>query len=231
MRVSDAEREAAVERLKTASVEGRLTLGELAERAEAAYSATTRAELDLILSDLPGTGDRPLPVPGGGAKRSRRWFVAIMGDTKRRGKWRVDQEIAAAAVMGDVVLDLRDAEVRRDGVDITAVALMGDIKIIVPDGMDVDLDGVAIMGDKRLEVAEAAHGTSLPRVRVKAFALMGDVKVIGDSRADQAGRSWSVWREQWQQLRRELSGDVPPGGHPHIAPHTSNPPYPPQPPR
>jgi len=239
MRASDAEREAAVERLKTASVEGRLTLGELAERTEAAYSAITRAELDVILSDLPDTGDRSLSVPDGGAKRSRRWFVALLGDTKRRGKWRVDREIAIAAVMGDVVLDLREAEVRGDGVDITATALMGNVKIIVPDGVNVDLDGLAIMGEKRLEVEAAEHGTSLPYVRVKAYALMGDIKVIGDSRADRAKRSWAVWREQWEQLRRELFGDLPPayGGRPHIAhppshhlPHAPTPPQPPSPP-
>jgi hypothetical protein len=42
VRASDSEREAAVERLRAASVEGRLTFGELTTRTEAAYSAQTR---------------------------------------------------------------------------------------------------------------------------------------------------------------------------------------------
>nr|BFE81444.1 hypothetical protein GCM10020093_040450 [Planobispora longispora] len=63
--------------------------------------------------------------------------------------------IGAVAVMGDVVLDLRDAEVRGNVVDIAATAVMGDVKIIVPDGVDVDLEGVAIMGDKKVRVIEA----------------------------------------------------------------------------
>ena len=45
VRASDAEREAVVERLRVATVEGRLTLSELTERTEAAYTATTRGEL------------------------------------------------------------------------------------------------------------------------------------------------------------------------------------------
>ena len=45
VRASDAEREAVVERLRVATAEGRLTFGELAERTEAAYTATTRGEL------------------------------------------------------------------------------------------------------------------------------------------------------------------------------------------
>ena len=53
VRASDAEREAAVERLRVATVEGRLTLSELTERTEAAYTATTRGELASITADLP----------------------------------------------------------------------------------------------------------------------------------------------------------------------------------
>ena len=43
VRASDAEREAAVERLRGATVEDRLTFGDLTERTGAAYTATTRA--------------------------------------------------------------------------------------------------------------------------------------------------------------------------------------------
>ena len=54
VRASDAEREAAVERLRVATVEGRLTMGELTERTEAAYTATTRGELVAITADRRG---------------------------------------------------------------------------------------------------------------------------------------------------------------------------------
>jgi len=197
VRASDAEREAVVELLREASVDGRLTLAELTDRTGAAYTATTQAELALLTQDLPAPVPAPAaPQPG----RKRRWFVGIMGDTKRRGTWRIDQELGAVAVMGDVLLDLREAEVRTDLVEILAVSVMGDIKIIVPDGVTVDLDGMAIMGDKRVDVQEAQQGTSAPVVRVHAYAVMGDVKVLGDSRAKPLKRRWSAWREHWRQL-------------------------------
>ncbi|MEV4160212.1 DUF1707 SHOCT-like domain-containing protein [Nonomuraea dietziae] len=194
LRASDMEREAVVERLRVASVEGRLTLVELTDRTEAAYLATTHAQLALLTQDLPAEGTyAPSPAPS--PSRKRRWFVAIMGDTKRRGKWKVEQELGAVAVMGDVLLDLREAEVRTNVIDVTAVSVMGDVKIIVPDGVDVDLDGMAIMGDKKVDVMEAAPGMNVPVVRVHAYAVMGDVKVIGDSRAKPIKRGWSAWRE------------------------------------
>ncbi|MCK2217448.1 DUF1707 domain-containing protein [Actinomadura sp. ATCC 31491] len=203
VRASDAEREAVVEQLRVASVEGRLTLAELTDRTEAAYSASTHAELALLTQDLPAAGAvpaPPAPLPQG---RKRRWFVGVMGDSKRRGKWRIDQELGAVAVMGDVLLDLREAEVRTDVVDVLAVSVMGDVKIIVPDGVIVDLDGMAIMGDKKVDVLEAAPGMNVPVVRVHAYAVMGDVKVLGDSRAQPLKRGLSAWREHWRQMHGE----------------------------
>ncbi|MEV0613208.1 DUF1707 domain-containing protein [Nonomuraea sp. NPDC050404] len=200
LRASDAEREAVVEQLRIASVEGRLTLVELTDRTEAAYTATTHAELALLTQDLPAAGvAAPAPAPATEG-RKRRWFVGVMGDSKRRGKWRIDQELGAVAVMGDVVLDLREAEVRTNSVDILAVSVMGDVKIIVPDGVYVDLDGVAVMGDKKVKVDQAAPGKNVPVVRVKAYAVMGDVKVVGDSHAQPLQRGFAAWREHWRQL-------------------------------
>ena len=71
VRASDAEREAVVERLREATAEGRLTFGELSERTEAAYTATTRGELVPITADLPAVSSPPAaPVrPSAGADR------------------------------------------------------------------------------------------------------------------------------------------------------------------
>ncbi|MDF2704894.1 MAG: hypothetical protein K0R62_546 [Nonomuraea muscovyensis] len=219
VRASDAEREAVVERLRVASVDGRLTLAELADRTEAAYTATTRAELAVITEDLPVADAAPGTVAGSAPARPRdgrrrRWFVGIMGDTKRRGTWRVDEELGAVAVMGDVVLDLREAEVRTNLVDITAVSVMGDVKIIVPDGVHVDLDGMAVMGSKRVDVQEAPAGQNVPVVRVHAYAVMGDVKVLGDSRAEPLRRGLAAWREHWNRLH----GIASPPHHPMPGP-------------
>jgi Cell wall-active antibiotics response 4TMS YvqF len=116
-----------------------------------------------------------------------------MGDSKRQGRWRVERPLAAVAVMGDVVLDLRGAEVPHGDVEITATAVMGDVKIYVPDGVDVQLSGIAVMGDKQVQVREAAAGQTAPKVVVRATVVMGDVKVLGDSYAEPARRTLRAW--------------------------------------
>jgi Domain of unknown function (DUF1707)/Cell wall-active antibiotics response 4TMS YvqF len=192
VRASDAEREAVVERLRVATVEGRLTLGELTERTEAAYTATTRGELAPITADLPAEPASSAPMRPSG-RTDREWVVAVMGDSRRRGRWRVERPLAALAVMGDVVLDLRGAEVPRGDVDITATTVMGNVKVYVPDGVDVELSGIAVMGDKKVMVREAPAGQTAPRVVVRATVVMGDVKVIGDSYAEPVRRTLRAW--------------------------------------
>ena len=56
MRASDADREAAVERLRRGYVAGRLTHAELCDRSSAAYAARTCGELHDLTADLPAGG-------------------------------------------------------------------------------------------------------------------------------------------------------------------------------
>ncbi|NUR90424.1 MAG: DUF1707 and DUF2154 domain-containing protein [Nonomuraea sp.] len=215
LRASDSEREAVVEQLREASVEGRLTLTELTDRTEAAYSAKTHAELALLTQDLPG-GASPAPKPAGTfqqqMQRARKWIVGVLSENKRRGSWRIDEEIGATAVLGEVQIDLREAEVRTDVVDIMAIAVLGTVKIIVPDGVYVDLDGVAVLGERKVQVDQPPRGMNVPVVRIHGYAVLGEIKIIGDSRAQPLQRLASAWRDQWRQLnggdwhamRREL---------------------------
>jgi hypothetical protein len=54
MRAGDADRQAVAEKLRWALDEGRLDLGEYDERLQKAYAAKTYADLDGLLTDLPG---------------------------------------------------------------------------------------------------------------------------------------------------------------------------------
>jgi hypothetical protein len=60
LRVSDAERERAVERLRAAAGEGRLATEELEDRISEALGARTHGDLEKLLADLPGP---KLPAP------------------------------------------------------------------------------------------------------------------------------------------------------------------------
>jgi Domain of unknown function (DUF1707)/Cell wall-active antibiotics response 4TMS YvqF len=185
LRVSDADREATVVRLREAGGEGRLTLEELADRVERADGARTRGELDALTVDLPDAPTVRAATPDAPAKE-RRWVVAIMGGEERKGRWRPAHRTNAVSIMGGVDIDLREAELA-DGAEILATAVMGAVTITVPPGVSVEMSGFALMGgntgpdDKSLPLPDA------PVVHVRAYSLMGGVVVERKKRRSASG--------------------------------------------
>ena len=176
LRVSDADREATVVRLREAGGEGRLTLEELAERVEAADAARTRRELDVLTADLPDTPVSAVPVADDVPRKERRWIVAIMGGETRKGRWRPSRRTNAIAVMGGIDIDLREAQLA-DGAEILAIPVMGAVSITVPEGVSVEMSGFALMGGNSGPDDRVLPLPNSPVVRVRAFSLMGGVVV------------------------------------------------------
>jgi Domain of unknown function (DUF1707)/Cell wall-active antibiotics response 4TMS YvqF len=174
VRASDEEREAAVERLRTASAEGRLTLEELTTRTEAAYSAQTRGELARVTTDLP----ERRPTEGSAVQLARTSaMVSVFADVTRTGWWRAEGTIEPIAVFGDIELDLRQAAVPSGEATIRAIAPFGDIEVIVPDGVSVELSGFSVFGRKKVDVRKGSGAAPAPVVRVNAFTIFGSVLV------------------------------------------------------
>jgi class 3 adenylate cyclase len=62
-------------------------------------------------------------------------------------------------------------------VHITALAIMGGIEVIVPEGIGVTMDGIPIMGGRGMRVKEAPPLPGAPHIFVHAFPIMGGVQV------------------------------------------------------
>jgi hypothetical protein len=173
LRASDSERELAVVRLRDAVGEGRLTLEEFTERMHDAYDARTREELDALVRDLPEEHTPALASP----RPARRWVVCVMGNTARRGRWRVSERVTALTAMGNATIDLRQAELSGPEVTVTVLNTMGNTTVIVPPGVDVDLAALAFMGTKSDRTrSEARPGA--PLVRVTGLSFMGNLVVV-----------------------------------------------------
>jgi hypothetical protein len=172
LRVSDAEREATMVRLRQAGGEGRLTLEELAERVELADAARTRSELEALTADLPAGPPSHALVE----RKERGWIVAVMGGAQRKGRWRPARHTTVVSVMGGAEIDLREAELA-DEITITAVSLMGGVGIVVPEGVSVELSGFALMGGNGGPNDKVPPLPGAPVVRVRAFSLMGGVGI------------------------------------------------------
>jgi Domain of unknown function (DUF1707)/Cell wall-active antibiotics response 4TMS YvqF len=173
IRASDAEREAAVARLRTAAGDGRLALDELAERLDRALNATMRAELEELTGDLPAQPAPALPAP-----KARRWIVAILGGGTHAGRWHIAARCTVVNVMGGADLDLTGAIVDGSETEIQVFSLMGGSKVVVPDGVHVELSGFAFMGGNDLKLDDRPPPPpGAPVVRVRAWSIMGGTDV------------------------------------------------------
>lgn len=177
-RIADTDRDRVVALLRLHCTEGCITLDEFSDRVGAVYAARTSGELDEVVRDLPvpwadpvGEGEPPR------RRRSVKWLVAVFGDSKRRGRFTLDDESVVLAAFGDCTLDLSEALIEGPNPLITAVAAFGNVTVIVPDGIDVDLEGMAIFGDKRCTAGSTPPVPGSPVVLVRAFAVFGDVRV------------------------------------------------------
>jgi class 3 adenylate cyclase len=174
LRVSEAERDKAAAELAKYCGEGRLTLEEFSQRVGVVLAAKTQADIDTVMSDMPRGANvevysSPLPASG--------WFVAVLSGSSRKGRWRPKPKTKALAFMGGIDLDLRKAEIEGSGVVIRAIAIMGGIQIVVPEGVNVHLGGFSLMGGKDMRVADVPILPGSPVIRVQAFSLMGGVHV------------------------------------------------------
>jgi hypothetical protein len=189
-RVGDAEREHAIERLSRAGTDGRLSLAEFSDRVGKALVARTRADIEALTRDLGFA-----PVAPSRRTPTRRVY-AFLASTKQRGRWTAASKIVVRAVMGEAKLDLRGAELAGPELEIIATAIMGNIKIIVPEGAAVEMDGWVLMGSRenatepdfvdRLrsllltsgDTDSALPPVALPLIRVTTHILMGEIRVL-----------------------------------------------------
>lgn len=176
VRVSDADRDQVAGVLREALAQGRISADELEERLSRAYAARTFGDLEPLTSDLPDEA-AAVPVPGGfqvGRAPRFKFSLAIMGASSRGGNWVVPKRYLAFAIMGGVKIDLRDAAFAERTADIHAIAIMGGVTVIVPEGLPVEVSGLGVMGG----VDSSVNGPGVPGaplVRVSGLALMGGI--------------------------------------------------------
>jgi hypothetical protein len=172
VRASDAERDATVNRLREAAAEGRLTLEELTDRIEAAANAVMRSDLVPLTSDLPATA---VGVGVGVGVAMQSAGVRGVGDVKRSGPWTVPAENSFRTWFGHIKLDLRQAQISATETHIHARALFGNVDLLVPEGVEVEVQARTQVGRTNLQASSGIPGA--PRIVLTGGTFFGDIKV------------------------------------------------------
>ena len=185
VRIDDRERDRAVAFLRHHVAGGLITLDEFSDRVGHVYAATTNADIDVVTKDLPAVAPRTttgsttgaVAPASGRTRRAVAWTVSIFSSSQRKGRWRVEGSTTAVSFMGHATVDLRQAEVIGDEITITAIAFMGGVDVIVPEGIEVVVQGVPIMGANQTAIRDVPVIPGSPLIRVRGFPFMGGVTV------------------------------------------------------
>lgn len=171
-RVSDGEREQAIVSLREHLLDGRLTLEEFTDRVGSALEAVVAQDLDHLRADLPAR----VTVPAAPRRRRTRLTIGLLAHVVRRGRIRLGRRAIGISVLSDLDLDLREASIEVPSISLTVVALVGNVDVYVPEGIDVDVGGLAIVGHRR-DWGRDVSLPDAPTLRIRAFGVLGTIDV------------------------------------------------------
>ncbi len=173
LRASHEDRDRAVELLRMAAGDGRLSADELDQRLEAALTARTYGELAVLTRDLPTA---PSPATVADAKDLVR-IESGSGSARRDGRWVVPKRIEIRVGSGSVRLDFTEAVITQAALWIEAEVNSGSLTLITRPGIVVDADEVSVRsGSVRIRPHSDAPAPALLNIHVSGKIGSGSVK-------------------------------------------------------
>ncbi len=196
------------DRLGSGYAEDLIDADELDRRLEALERAATHAEIATLVDDLaaPHVAIAPVApsvalVPVDQVEPSQR-IAAWFSETKRVGRWTAAQVNEVQAICASVRLDLRDAQLAEGTTTFAVHVVMGEIEVIVPPGLAVDVDCSAFFGEVDQDERFGDEPvTTAARVRIVGRVWLGSVTV----REQLAGESRSDARKRRKAERKRLA--------------------------
>jgi hypothetical protein len=169
---SDNDRERAAEVLQRACGDGRLTLEEFSVRVGSVWSAETGEELARATADLAS-------APVVGSAQTVDSILTVFSESKRHGRWRLrTPRLWLRTFFGSTELDLREMITDQRVIEIGGVCAFGQVKVIVPEGVEVDLTGAVVFSQRNLHLAPVPRVPGTPEIRVDLATWFGQVEVV-----------------------------------------------------
>jgi len=185
-------RDLVIDRLTTDYARGAFEVEELERRLALVHTATSAGELDALVT--------PQPL----ALVPTQHMRIVFGSIERIGPWDVPQQLTARVVCGNLVLDLREARLTPGVTEIDVNVTMGNIEVIVPPGVEVNVDATSFLGhiEERTERATTRATTTIRVVgRVKLGHLELSTLRLGETHREARWRrrSHRRWRRHHQR--------------------------------
>ena len=113
----------------------------------------------------------------------------LFGDVRRSGSWNLANEEIWMAI-GDVDLDLREAQIPPGQTVLRVISFIGDIDLLVPPEMGVSVNSYAFLTDSKilnrkrdsfvipLEFQSEGYPSAQHKLRLESFGFINDIKIL-----------------------------------------------------
>jgi hypothetical protein len=121
---------------------------------------------------------------------SRRLRRAVGNVHSSKGGWVVEDDAVISTVIGDIALDLRDAELPAGETELALLCWLGTIQVRVPEGCGLDVTAQSIVGSvdilgrreegvvRDVRVRSEGYEESNQRVKMQLSAFIGELVVV-----------------------------------------------------
>jgi hypothetical protein len=147
-------------------------LEQFSVRVGAVWAAETHDELARTTDDL-----APTPIVGSSQTVER--VITVFSENKRRGRWRLRApHLKVFTLFGATVLDLREVLTDQSVIEIVGSCTFGELKIVVPEGVEVDVTGTVAFSSRDMHLAPVPRVAGTPEIRVAVTTWFSSVEVI-----------------------------------------------------
>ena len=180
--VTQAQREAAVERLSSAFAHDVIELAEFERRVADAYRAGTRADLVRLTADLPadtrGVAGLPIAREAGDAAAPMPTRIrSVFSSVERSGYATIPPRVEIVARFANIELDLRSAWFLPGITEIDVRSVFGNVEIRLPPEVVIENDGDWVISSVSVQRADSGDASSTSIVRITGRAVLSNLEV------------------------------------------------------
>ena len=183
-RATDEQREGVLVHLRELVGRGVIDFDLFDVLATVTVEAVSVADLADVMSKVPPLVPMTAPDKRLGEPLELR---TMTGSLKMVGRWQVGQVTNAIVATGSMVIDLTEAVLDDDEIDLTITVATGSARVVIPYAMDVQL--VKVSGGVKNKLGASVAPPGAPLLRIRATAVTGSITLRRPT-LPSAGRWW-----------------------------------------